>query len=104
MEDTKKNVTAPAVEPTKAPAKPKAKPKATKKVAKKSIKSIIIETNLARGFFLTGLLGIIFFGLLVGGVLDFLPNTVEEFFTNDTQLFQLSIGLFAIGAFSFTKK
>ena len=104
MEDTKKNVTAPVPAPIKEPAKPKAKPKTTKKVAKKKRKSVIIQTNIARGFFITGLLGAVFFGLMAFDQLGWLTTDIEIVFANDNELFQISLGLLSIGLFSFTKK
>lgn len=78
--------------------------KVKKVAAKKAMKKTIIETNLARGFFATGFLGIVFFALIVFEVLNPAMGIPEELLQNDVQLLQTSIGLFLIGAFSFTKK
>jgi hypothetical protein len=81
-------------------------PKKEKKTpVKKAVKKIapIIQTNFARGFFVTGLLGIVFYGLVQAGIFTtFLGTNIDEFLLN-TEI-QISIGLFLIGAFSFTKK
>jgi hypothetical protein len=103
MEDTKKNVAATPA-PVKEAVKAVAKPKTTKKVAKKKPQKLIIQTNLARGFFLTGLLGILFFGLMVYDQLAWLNVDIEAFFENDVELLQTSVALFLIGMFSFTRK
>ena len=90
MEEVKK-----VVEPKKEKKKP------VKKVAKKI--ATIVQTNFARGFFVTGILGIVFYGLVQAGVFTtFLGTNIDEFLLN-TEI-QISIGLFLIGAFSFTKK
>jgi hypothetical protein len=81
-------------------------PKKEKKITpKKPVKKTppFIQTNFARGFFVTGLLGIVFYGLVQVGVFTtFLGTNIDEFLLN-TEI-QVSIGLFLIGAFSFTKK
>jgi hypothetical protein len=82
-------------------------PKKEKKVApKKPVKktTTIIQVNLARGFFMTGLLGMIFFGLIVFEVLNPTSGIPEQLLENSVNLLQTSAGLFLIGAFSFTKK
>jgi hypothetical protein len=87
MEDTKK------VAPSK------------KVVVKKVVKTnSIIQTNLARGFFITGFLGMVFFGLIIFNVLAPTAGIPEELFENNIVLFQTSVGLFLIGLFSFTKR
>lgn len=78
--------------------------KVKKAAAKKAMKKTIIETNLARGFFATGFLGIAFFTLIVFDVLNPTTGIPEELLQNEVELLQTSIGLFLIGAFSFTKK
>ena len=93
MEDLKKTV-----EPKKE------KVKKVAPVKKESKKSNIIETNLARGFFVTGFLGMAFFGLIIFNVLAPTPGIPEELFQNNIHLFQTSVGLFLIGLFSFTKR
>ena len=87
MEDTKK------VTPSKKVA--------VKKVAKPNS---VIQTNLARGFFVTGFLGMVFFGLIMFNVLAPTAGIPEELFENNIELFQTSVGLFLIGLFSFTKR
>jgi hypothetical protein len=100
MEEAKKEV---AEKPVVKPKKVTPKAKVTKKVAKRKTK--VANVNLARGFFVTGLLGILAFTALVNGWLDEVLNSqVEEFLQNDVELLQTSIGLFLIGLFSFTKK
>jgi hypothetical protein len=93
MEDLKKTV-----EPKKE------KVKKVAPVKKESKKSNIIETNLARGFFITGFLGMVFFGLIIFNVLAPTAGIPEELFENNIVLFQTSVGLFLIGLFSFTKR
>jgi hypothetical protein len=74
----------------------------TKKIAKKKADSVI-QTNFARGFFVTGLLGIVFFSLVQAGIFTtFLGSNIDEFLLN-TEL-QIAITMFLVGAFSFTKK
>jgi hypothetical protein len=77
-----------------------------KVVVKKPVKKAetIIQTNLARGFFLTGLLGIVFFGLITFEVLNPASGIPEQFLENNVEMLQTSIGLFLIGLFSFTKR
>jgi hypothetical protein len=77
-----------------------------KVVVKKSVKKAetIIQTNLARGFFLTGFLGIVFFGLITFEVLNPASGIPEQFLENNVEMLQTSIGLFLIGLFSFTKR
>jgi hypothetical protein len=73
----------------------------TKKVVKKTVP--VIQTNIARGFFITGLLGIVFYALVQAGIFTtFLGVNIDAFLINDE--IKISIGLFLIGAFSFTKK
>jgi hypothetical protein len=87
MEDTKKVV------PSK------------KVVVKKVVKNnSFIQTNLARGFFVTGFLGMVFFGLIMFNVLAPTAGIPEQLFENNIELFQTSVGLFLIGLFSFTKR
>jgi hypothetical protein len=77
------------------------------KVAKKPVKrkkKFIREVNLARGFLITGLLGIVFFGLMINGHLDFLPEAWQSVLSNEVELLQTSAGLFLIGLFSYTRK
>jgi hypothetical protein len=93
MEDLKK------VAETKKEKVKKAAP--AKKVA---AKPAIIQTNLARGFFVTGFLGAVFFGLITFDVLAPTAGMPEELFQNNVELLQTSVGLFLIGLFSFTKK
>jgi hypothetical protein len=83
-----------------APKKEKKVP--TKKVAKNKVKPTI-QTNFARGFFVTGLLGIVFFSLVQAGIFTtFLGSNIDEFLLN-TEL-QIAITMFLVGAFSFNKK
>lgn len=80
----------------KAPAKKDVK-------AVKAVKASIIQTNFARGFFVTGFLATVFYSLVEIGIFtSFLGSNINEFLLN-TEL-QISIGLFLIGAFSFTRK
>lgn len=79
---------------------PKKKKTPAKKVAKKQP---VIQTNFARGFFVTGLLGIVFFSLVQAGIFTtFLGNSIDDFLAN-TEL-QIAITMFLVGTFSFTKK
>jgi hypothetical protein len=87
MEDTKK------VTPSKKAA--------VKKVAKPNSG---IQTNLARGFFVTGLLGVLFFGLITFDILNPASGIPEQLLENNIELLQTSAGLLLIGLFSFTKK
>jgi hypothetical protein len=77
-----------------------------KVVVKKPVKKAgtIIQANLARGFFLTGLLGIVFFGLITFEVLNPASGIPEQLLENNVEMLQTSIGLFLIGLFSFTKR
>jgi hypothetical protein len=78
-------------------------PKKEKKTIIKKKAQPVIQTNFARGFFVTGLLGIIFFSLVQAGIFTtFLGNTIDEFLLN-TEL-QIAITMFLVGTFSFTKK
>jgi hypothetical protein len=89
------------MEQNKVVVEPKKKKVATKKVVNK--KQPVIQTNFARGFFVTGLLGIIFFSLVQAGIFTtFLGNNIDEFLLN-TEL-QIAIAMFLVGTFSFTKK
>jgi hypothetical protein len=91
------------MEENKVVATPKKEKKTpTKKVVKKKTQPVI-QTNFARGFFVTGLLGIIFFSLVQAGIFTtFLGNSIDEFLLN-TEL-QIAITMFLVGTFSFTKK
>jgi hypothetical protein len=73
-----------------------------KKVVKKT--KTMIQVNLARGFFMTGLLGVLFFGLVTFEILNPASGIPEQLLENDIELLQTSVGLLLIGAFSFTKK
>jgi hypothetical protein len=76
-----------------------------KVVVKKPVKKQpLIQTNLSRGLFITGFIGMVFFGLIMFNVLAPTPGIPEELFENNIELFQTSVGLFLIGLFSFTKK
>lgn len=77
--------------------------KAPAKKDVKAVKASIIQTNFARGFFVTGFLATVFYSLVEIGIFtSFLGSNINEFLLN-TEL-QISIGLFLIGAFSFTRK
>jgi hypothetical protein len=89
MEDTKK------VAPSKKPAAKKAVKKTT---------TVVAKGNLARGFFMTGLLGVLFFGLITFDILNPAPGIPEQLLENNIELLQTSAGLLLIGLFSFTKK
>lgn len=91
-----------AEKPVKKVKKIESKPKTVKKPARR--RKVIREVNLSRGFLLTGLLGLVFYGLLINGNLDFLPETWEVILSNEVELFQTSAGLFLIGLFSYTEK
>lgn len=91
-----------AEKPVKKVKKIESKPKAVKKPARR--RKVIREVNLSRGFLLTGLLGLVFYGLLINGNLDFLPETWEVILNNEVELFQTSAGLFLIGLFSYNEK
>lgn len=98
MEEAKKEIVEkPVAKPKKVTPKAKAPKKATKK------KAVVIQTNIARGLFLTGLLGSIFFTLLVTRNLNFLNSDIENMFANEWDLLATSVAMFLIGAFSFTK-
>jgi hypothetical protein len=89
------------MEENKVVVEPKKKKIATKKVVNK--KQPVIQTNFARGFFVTGFLGIVFFSLVQAGVFTtFLGNSIDEFLLN-TEL-QVAITMFLVGTFSFTRK
>jgi hypothetical protein len=90
------------MEEVKKVVEPKKEKKATPKVVKKT--KTVIQVNLARGFFMTGLLGALFFGLVTFGILNPASGIPEQLLENDIQLLQTSVGLLLIGAFSFTKK
>jgi hypothetical protein len=77
-----------------------------KVVVKKPVKKgeTIIQANIARGFFLTGFLGIVFFGLITFEVLNPASGIPEQLLENNIEMLQTSIGLFLIGLFSFTKR
>ena len=76
-----------------------------KVVVKKPVKKqATIQTNLSRGLFITGFIGMVFFGLIIFNVLAPTNGVPEELFDNNVELFQTSVGLFLIGLFSFTKK
>lgn len=81
---------------------PKKEKKApAKKVANKV--QPIVQTNFARGFFVTGFLGIVFYSLVQLGIFTtFLGNNIDEFLLN-TEL-QIAIAMFLVGTFSFTRK
>jgi hypothetical protein len=82
---------------------PKEKKAPAKKVAKKKKVQPIIQTNFARGFFVTGFLGIVFYSLVQLGIFTtFLGNNIDEFLLN-TEL-QVAIAMFLVGTFSFTRK
>ena len=73
-----------------------------KKLAKKA--RTITQVNLARGFFLTGFLGIVFFGLITFEILNPASGIPEQLLENNVEMLQTSVGLFLIGLFSFTKR
>jgi hypothetical protein len=75
-------------------------------VVKKPVKrgGTIIQANLARGFFMTGFLGIVFFGLITFEVLNPASGIPEQLLENNVEMLQTSVGLLLIGLFSFTKR
>jgi hypothetical protein len=77
-----------------------------KAVVRKPIKKggTIIQANLARGLFLTGFLGIVFFGLITFEILNPASGIPEQLLENNVEMLQTSVGLFLIGLFSFTKR